>query len=104
MGLGVKPNVVNFTLPFDCADERINVPPTLTVDPPISSVGVVGGTVTLSVRSSSDISINSPSLVTRVTNTSLGKDGITTTTIKVDVPRQDGIEEYSGQRWNLQLI
>ena len=58
----------------------------------------VGGTVTLSVRSSSDISINSPSLVTRVTNTSLGKDGITTTTIKVDVPKQDGIEEYSGQK------
>ena len=98
MGLGVKPNVVNFTLPFDYADERINVPPTLTVDPPISSVGVAGGTVTLSVRSSSDISINSPSLVTRVTNTSLGKDGITTTTIKVDVPKQDGIEEYSGQK------
>jgi len=97
-GRGVDPKEVNFTLPFDYTDERINVSPTLTVEPIESFVGVAGGTVTLSVRSSSDISINSPSLVTRVTNTSVGRDGITTTTIKVDVPRQDGIEEYAGQK------
>ena len=97
-GRGVDPKEVNFTLPFDYTDERIPIKPTLEVEPIESFVGVAGGTVTLSVRSSSDISINSPYLVTRVTNTSVGRDGITTTTIKVDVPRQDGIEEYSGQK------